>query len=162
LISMVVAAGASADIPGPGPRPRPPIPLPPAVEKKPESARLVLFFDNNLTTASLELPARLPVAATPFDGPRMASTLPRAAVGLTLAGSLIVGGLWLVRRTGMKLAIGLLPLGIALIGLAVHAQPARLESPRTVIETGKVRISRNAGADVQLILPKRVSAPSAK
>ncbi len=167
LFSLVTAQCVRADLPwnGPGPRPpRPmphdfPPPLPDPVPGPPKAApRLVILHDSNAKTGELILPANLVAGMKPAETPRLASTFPGAIVGLALVGSLIAGGLWLARMPRAKYLLGvMLPLlGLAFIGAAVQAQPAKVEAPRGAIEHGKVRISRDAKAtNIRLVLPKR-------
>ena len=163
LLIMAFASNVRADIPhvGPGPRPPRPLPMPHDFRPPPVAPRLVVSRDSSNTTAQLILPASLVAGLKPAVGPRFAAMAPNILVGLALAGSLIAGALWLARMPRAKYVVAsVLPLlGFAQIAAAVQAQPAKLETPRGIVETGKVRISRDANAlQIRLILPKQVVA----
>ncbi len=157
ILCLTVAASAFADIPVP--KPVAPIRLdaPPPDDMRPPRPRLLITCDGKATVASLILPAKLSAAAKATAAPRIASTLPNAAVGLALCGTLVSGGLWLMRRPCAKVTLGviLLACGFATVGLAVYAQTPWTET-RPQVERCKVRISRG-GDDFQLILPPRVA-----
>jgi hypothetical protein len=162
-MALLFAAGSAAwaDIPGPGPRPNRYRPLPDEVAPPaaPAATRLLVSCDMNATSARLILPAKLSAAMTTPDSPRAALALSGTAVGLAFAGSLIAGGVWLARFPRSKFLVAASLCGVVLIGLTVQAQPGRIGAPRTTIDTGKVRVSRGAGADFKLILPKLQPAP---
>jgi len=160
IILLIFASFGWADIPGPGPRPRPGPPVDfrvPPPEPIPQPVRLVVSFDSSAKFATLVLPPKLSAALQPNESSRVATAQPGAIVGIAFAGSLIGLAVWLVRRPRLKVALGTLGLlaSVTFIGLAVHAQPVRLDPPRATVETGKVRISRGLGNDLQLILPSR-------
>ncbi len=160
VVCIFSASSALSDVPRvPFERrtPRPnPWQAPPPANEKPQPVRLRVSLDGAAGNATLILPAKLSAGLAPVETPRVVVALPGTVVGLCVAGSLIAAGAWLMRRNdGKVLVAATLLASISLVSLAVHAQPARLDAPRTAIETGKIRISRGDGLDVQLILPTR-------
>ena len=159
LLLATFSMVAHADIPGPdGRRARRPQYIPPEIPPAP-APKLVISRDNGATTAKLILPKNVLAAVKSNDAPRMASTRPTTVLGLALVGSLIAGGLWLVRVPRAKYVATIVVLASVMIGTSLHAQPARLEAPRDVLERGKLQISRDASAtNIQLILPKKAAS----
>ena len=159
ILILTSTASLWADLPWNGPGPRPPRPMPHDFPP-PLPPQLEIAYDSGATTAKLILPAKLIAAITPAESPRVASGLPNALLGLTFAGSLIAAGLWLARQPRAKYVVAFaLPLFALTLIAAAHAQPARLAAPRAIVETGKVRISRDAGAsNIRLVLPAKPAA----
>ncbi|MSQ95744.1 MAG: hypothetical protein EXR98_14480 [Gemmataceae bacterium] len=122
--------------------------------------KMTVSRDPSAKSVTLILPDNLVTALQPAVLPRVASTGSATMVGLALVGSLVAGGLWLARLPRAKYLVGvMIPLlGLALVNSVVQAQSARLDPPRAVVETGKVRISRGSPGQIQLILPARAPA----
>lgn len=165
ILLLTTVATVHADIPWNGPGPRPPRPTPFEVrgdfrqQVAPLPTRLTIVRDTNAENGTLVVPPKLIAALKPVESPRIAARFPVAMIGLALVGSLIAGAMWLGNLPHSKYLVGvMLPLlGMILVGAAVQAQPAKVETSRGVIETCKVRLSRDAGeTNVRLMLPKRV------
>lgn len=161
LTMSFAAMNLYADVPGPGPRPLPPIrlgdgqllPLPQESVK----VTLEVVRNPNFTSGTLVLPKELFGALKKGNAQGPASTLPGGVLALAFTGSLVAGGLWLARVPRAKCLVGImLPLfGLALLDSTLHAQPARLEAPRPVVEAAKVTITRGEAGQVVLVLPSK-------